>query len=63
MIFDLSGFQQVTRKFTDVFKIPHSSVTIDASSIKKEKPYHGIDLSNVSFDFEILKRNATSSFY
>ncbi|WP_085060156.1 replication initiation and membrane attachment family protein [Staphylococcus haemolyticus] len=53
--FDLSGFQQVTRKFTDVFKIPHSSVTIDASSIKKEKPYHGIDLSNVSFDFEILK--------
>lgn len=34
--FDLSGFQQVTRKFTDVFKIPHSSVTIDASSIKKK---------------------------
>lgn len=59
---DLNGFQQVTRKFTDVFKVPHANVPVDASSIKKEKSYNGIDLSNVSFDFEILKEMLRNHF-
>ncbi|MCI2947744.1 DnaD domain protein [Staphylococcus caledonicus] len=52
---DLNQFQQVTRKFTDVFKVPHTNVAIDSSTIRKEATYNGFDLSNETFDFDMLR--------
>ncbi|MCJ1656160.1 DnaD domain protein [Staphylococcus sp. NRL 16/872] len=52
---NLEGFQQVTRKFTDVFKVPQKNIRVDSSTIKKESSYVGIDLSNETFEFDMLK--------
>ena len=52
---DLNAFQQVTRKFTDVFKVPHKNISIDASTIQKENHSATIDLDNESFDFDMLR--------
>lgn len=53
---DLSEFKQVTRQFTDVFKVPSTKIDIDTSDIPINEPYQGIDLSNESFDFEMLRQ-------
>ncbi|UDI78063.1 DnaD domain protein [Staphylococcus taiwanensis] len=59
---DLSDFTQVTRKFTDIFKVPHKNIEIDSSTIKKEVGYSGIDLSNETFDFDMLKEMLRQHF-
>ncbi|ARJ49978.1 replication initiation and membrane attachment family protein [Staphylococcus lutrae] len=50
---DLSGFTDVTKKFTDVFKVPKQQA-FAADHQLKEAQYHGIDLTDVTFDFELL---------
>lgn len=53
----LDGFHEVTKTFTDIFKIPKlSEGEIDDNVIiKREVKNKGIDLSNVTFDFEMLE--------
>ncbi len=56
---DLSEFKQVTRQFTDVFKVPSTKIDIDTKarySINSTVIQEGIDLSNESFDFEMLRQ-------
>lgn len=50
----LQQYQEVTRNFTDVFKVPNNQVQIDTSKIPHEQHYNGIELSDVKFDFESL---------
>ncbi|MCG7338477.1 DnaD domain protein [Staphylococcus sp. ACRSN] len=50
----LQHFQEVTRNFTDVFKVPNHHVHVDTSLIPEDEPYEGIELSDVKFDFETL---------
>ncbi len=52
---DLSNYQQTTRKFTDVFHVPNKIIDVDTQNIPQSGEYAGIDLSNESFDFEMLK--------
>lgn len=59
---NLTGFQQVTRKFTDVFKVPQNNINVDSSPIIKESTYSGIDLSNETFDFDMLKEMLQTHF-
>lgn len=59
---NLAGFQQVTRKFTDVFKVPQNNISVDSSPIIKESTYSGIDLSNETFDFDMLKEMLQTHF-
>ncbi|WP_281183174.1 replication initiation and membrane attachment family protein [Staphylococcus schleiferi] len=50
---DLTGFTEVTKKFTDVFKVPkYQMVTPDENL--KEQQFEGLDLTDVYFDFELL---------
>lgn len=51
---DLSSYQDVTRTFTDVFKIPNKALAQDTAYIQDEKSYEGLDLTRVHFDFETL---------
>lgn len=51
---DLDQYQDVTRTFTDVFKVPNKSMTVDTQQIESEEAYGGMDLSHVHFDFETL---------
>lgn len=51
---DLNSYQDVTRTFTDVFKIPNKALAQDTEHIQDDKPYGGIDLTHVHFDFETL---------
>ncbi|PTJ65012.1 helicase DnaB [Staphylococcus saprophyticus] len=50
---DYSQYQDVTRTFTDVFKVPNKTVENDGIEIK-ETAYTGLNLSQVQFDFETL---------
>ncbi|MCI2774606.1 replication initiation and membrane attachment family protein [Staphylococcus petrasii] len=59
---NLAGFQQVTRKFTDVFKVPQNNISVDSSPIIKESTYSGIVLSNETFDFDMLKEMLQTHF-
>lgn len=51
---DLNQFQDVTRTFTDVFKVPNKAYENDTSQIIDEATYEGLNLSRVEFDFETL---------
>lgn len=51
---DLNSYQDITRTFTDVFKIPNKALTQDTTYIQDDKPYEGLDLTRVHFDFETL---------
>lgn len=51
---DMTLFQDVTRQFTDVFKIPNQELHSDTSDIQSEETYEGLNLSRVKFDFETL---------
>lgn len=53
---DLSAFTQTTRTFTDVFKVPTTKVDIDTSDIPINKSYQGMDLSDETFDFDMLRQ-------
>ncbi|MCS4485666.1 replication initiation and membrane attachment family protein [Staphylococcus americanisciuri] len=51
--YDLSGYMDVTKKFTDVFKVPKQSFH-SAEEGLAEVTYQGVDLTDVSFDFDLL---------
>ncbi|EHJ06919.1 replication initiation and membrane attachment family protein [Staphylococcus simiae] len=51
---DLSTFKQTTRTFTEVFKVPTTKVDIDTSDIPINQSYQGMDLSDETFDFDML---------
>jgi replication initiation and membrane attachment protein len=51
---NLSDYQEITRKFTDVFSVPNKQFHNDVSNIKREKSYEGLNLAKVDFDFEAL---------
>ena len=51
---DLTEFQEITRKYTDVFKLPKGNLVEDVSHMPQESSYKGLDLSAVNFDFESL---------
>ncbi|WP_436859810.1 replication initiation and membrane attachment family protein [Staphylococcus caeli] len=51
---DLTQYQDVTRTFTDVFKVPNQAITENTNAIQDEATYDGLDLSQVHFDFETL---------
>ncbi|MCO4328060.1 DnaD domain protein [Staphylococcus hyicus] len=51
---DLKEFTDVTKKFTDVFKVPQQSQRTNERDLV-EHDYAGIDLSDVYFDFDLLK--------
>ncbi|MBO1198483.1 replication initiation and membrane attachment family protein [Staphylococcus simiae] len=53
---DLSAFKQTTRTFTDVFKVPTTKVDIDTSDIPINQSYQGMDLSDETFDFDMLSQ-------
>lgn len=50
---DTEGFTDVTKKFTDVFKVPKQTFYKPEKNLA-ESTYHGVDLTDVSFDFEFL---------
>ncbi|HEC2196343.1 TPA: DnaD domain protein [Staphylococcus delphini] len=50
---DLAGFSNVTKKFTDVFKVPKQQVAASDVALKASQ-YQGVDLTDVTFDFELL---------
>lgn len=51
------GFREVTKKFTDVFKVPKSMDINQQDDIHIRPDYKskGLDLSDVQFDFEMLE--------
>ncbi|POA01675.1 helicase DnaB [Staphylococcus massiliensis CCUG 55927] len=51
---DLSAFQEITKKFTDVFEIPKDALSLDATNVQGEQKYQGVDLSELKFNFETL---------
>ncbi|MEB7746787.1 DnaD domain protein [Staphylococcus equorum] len=51
---DFSKYQDVTRNFTDVFKVPNKSLDDNTNEIQSETAYEGLNLSQVHFDFETL---------
>ena len=51
---DLTGFTEVTKKFTDVFKVPQQSNQLQDQQLRESR-YDGVDLSDVTFDFDLLK--------
>ncbi|QLK85953.1 replication initiation and membrane attachment family protein [Staphylococcus sp. 17KM0847] len=50
---DLTGFADMTKKFTDVFKVPKQQPKATEKGLD-EAVYDGVDLTDVSFDFELL---------
>lgn len=52
--FNLDNYQEVTRKYTDVFKVPNKKFKDDVTNIKRDEAYEGLNLSKVDFDFEAL---------
>ncbi|MBF7016888.1 replication initiation and membrane attachment family protein [Staphylococcus durrellii] len=52
--FNVENYQEITRKYTDVFKVPNKKLNDDVTSIKREKAYEGLNLAKVDFDFETL---------
>lgn len=59
---DLSKYQQTTRKFTEVFNVPKKVNVSDQINLKQIKHYNGIDLSNETFDFEMLRQMLNHHF-
>lgn len=59
---DLSSYQQTTRKFTEVFSVPKKMMDQDLSKLKQIKHYDGVDLSNETFDFDLLKQMLNHHF-
>lgn len=59
---DLSHYQQTTRKFTEVFNVPKKVLNQDLSNLKQANHYSGIDLSNETFDFEMLSHMLNQHF-
>ncbi len=59
---DLSKYQQTTRKFTEVFNVPKKVNVSDQINLKQIKHYDGIDLSNETFDFEMLRQMLNHHF-
>ncbi|PTK36713.1 helicase DnaB, partial [Staphylococcus nepalensis] len=53
---DLSNYHEVTRNFTDVFKVPnHALDKVDTThQITETQKYDGMNLDRVHFDFELL---------
>lgn len=51
--FDKTGYTEVTKKFTDVFKVP-KQVPFNRDHALKETEYNGVDLTDVDFDFDLL---------
>lgn len=51
---DLTGYTEVTKKFTDVFKVPQQSNHLRDQKLIESR-YEGVDLSDVTFDFDLLK--------
>ncbi|MCU5746087.1 DnaD domain protein [Staphylococcus sp. SQ8-PEA] len=51
---DLSDFQEITCKYTDVFKIPETFSKNEDNRVHQDDAYKGLDLSEVKFDFELL---------
>ena len=50
---DLTGFMDVTKKFTDVFKVPKQTLHTPEEGLA-ETTYNGVDLTDISFDFDLL---------
>ncbi|AVQ32949.1 helicase DnaB [Staphylococcus muscae] len=50
---DTTGYVDVTKKFTDVFKVPKQSFYQPEKHLA-ETEYNGVDLTDVSFDFDLL---------
>ncbi|WP_086427578.1 replication initiation and membrane attachment family protein [Staphylococcus cornubiensis] len=50
---DLTGFSNVTKKFTDVFKVPKQQIVPSDVELNAAQ-YQGVDLTDVTFDFELL---------
>lgn len=59
---DLSDYQQTTRKFTEVFNVPKKSLNQDLSNLEQIKHYNGVDLSNETFDFDMLRHMLNQHF-
>lgn len=59
---DLSHYQQTTRKFTEVFNVPKKVLNQDLANLKQANHYSGIDLSNETFDFEMLRHMLNQHF-
>ncbi|MHD0397487.1 replication initiation and membrane attachment family protein [Staphylococcus simulans] len=61
---DLSDYHEVTRNFTDVFKVPHHALDkMDTTHHISETPkYEGMNLDRVHFDFELLYQLLSNHF-
>lgn len=61
---DLSDYHEVTRNFTDVFKVPHHALDkIDTKhQITEDRKYEGMNLDRVNFDFELLYQLLSNHF-
>lgn len=60
---DLSNYQEVTRNFTDVFKVPNQAFdAIQKNDIPQTASYKGINLDRVHFDFETLYQLLSNHF-
>lgn len=53
--FNLSNYQEITRNFTDVFKVPNQVMEENLTNQLQEPTiYDGINVSGAQFDFELL---------
>lgn len=60
---DLSDYQEVTRNFTDVFKVPNQAFdNVQKNNITQTASYKGINLDRVQFDFESLYQLLSNHF-
>lgn len=61
---DLSNYHEVTKNFTDVFKVPNQAIDkIDMShQIIENQKYEGMNLDRVRFDFELLYQLLSNHF-
>lgn len=60
---NLSDYQEVTRNFTDVFKVPNQAFDdVQKNNIKQTVSYKGINLDRVQFDFETLYQLLSNHF-
>ena len=59
---DYTSYQDVTKKFTQVFKIPVKDVETDISGLTDTTSYQGIQVENVDFDFDMLYQLLQSHF-
>ncbi|WP_105992584.1 replication initiation and membrane attachment family protein [Staphylococcus simulans] len=61
---DLDDYHEVTRNFTDVFKVPnHVFEQMDTTNSITETPrYEGMNLDRIQFDFELLYQLLSNHF-